>query len=150
MKVRLVETFPAQEPQDHAHTKRQAQQGWLVEALGLGDGLLGHLHARLGLIGVEQGIGQRDQNLHSQRTVGVHLTERALQQSRTLEEAVSVPPHDSEPAQRLCSQVAGRQPLDGLFEDGARPLLVACVEMVQSGTESTIGGVTARLPGRAG
>src|SRR4029077_4028781 len=33
MKVRLVETFPAQEPQDHAHTKRQAQQGWLVEAL---------------------------------------------------------------------------------------------------------------------
>ncbi len=39
--VCLVESFPAQEPQGHAHAERKAQQVWLVEALGLGDGLLG-------------------------------------------------------------------------------------------------------------
>ena len=70
-KVGIVEAFAAQEPQYRAHTERQAEQVRLVEALGLGDGLLGHLHARLGLIGVEQGIGQGDQDLHAQRAVGV-------------------------------------------------------------------------------
>ncbi len=78
MKVGIVEAFSAQEPQYRAHAERQAEQVWLVEAICLGDGLLGHLHARLGLIGVEQGIGQGDQDLHAQRAVGAHLAERAL------------------------------------------------------------------------
>ena len=130
IKIHIVEPFPAEEPQDHPHAERQAKQVWLVEALGLGDGLLGHFHACTGLIGVEQGIGQRDQDLHPKRAVEAHLTERALQQACTLEEAVSIQPHNSESVQRLCAHVAGRQLLDGLFEDGTRPLLVAGVEMV--------------------
>ena len=96
-----------------------------------------------GLIGVEQAVGQRDQYLHAQRTVGICLAQRALQQAARLEEAVAVEAHDGQPAQRLCSQVAGCQPLDGLLEHGARALLVACVEMVQGGTKPTLGGVTA-------
>ena len=126
----FVEAFAAEEPQDHAHTECQAQQVRLVDALGLGDGLLGHLHAGLGLIGLEQCVGQGDQDLRAQRAVGVHLAERALQQAGSLEEAVAVQSHDSKPAQRLCSQVAGRQSIDGLLEHGARSLVVACVEMV--------------------
>src|SRR6266699_2184277 len=69
--ARLVETFPAQEPQHRPHPERKAQQVWVVEALGQSDSLLGRLHARTGLIGMAERVCQRDQDLHPLPAAGL-------------------------------------------------------------------------------
>ena len=69
MQSRLVETFARHEPQDDAHAQRQAQQVWLVEALGLADRSFCGRLALSSLVVVHERVGQRDQYLHSQWTV---------------------------------------------------------------------------------
>ncbi len=79
--VRVIEPVPAHESKNDPHAERQPEQVSLAEPLGVPHRLVGRSQAGRDLVGVELRVCQRDQNLHAQRTIGVCLAQRALQQS---------------------------------------------------------------------
>ena len=64
-----------------------------------------------------------------------------LQHPRRLEETFGVEAHYGQAAQRFCAQIAMRQPVDGLLENGGRPFVITGIEVVQCRAKPTLGRI---------